>query len=333
MRSFAELPAQIEALAREHERIAVVLLDAFGWAFVQRHAEHPFLQKLQIEKVAAQFPSTTTAHLTTLYTGLPVSEHGLYEWRVYEPSIDAVIRPLPFLPARDDDPPLTIDPRDVLPPTRFFERVPALVLQPQAITGSRYGSVALAGAEVAGFETIEEGVARLGKAPGLTFLYWDRIDAVGHKHGPSSAAFDHTARRALDALEQVDTPMLVTADHGQIDVEVTDALDVLWPPLLEHLKLHPAGSARDMFLHVHDPETVVAELSKRLGVQAQVCLAAELFPNAGPRLRARLADVCVLPAPGRMVGLRAFASYERHFKGHHGGLTPEESETWIGLQA
>jgi hypothetical protein len=331
LRGFAELPARIEALVREHERIAVVLLDAFGWAFVQRHADHPFLRRLEIEKVAAQFPSTTTAHLTTLYTGLPVEEHGLYEWRTYEPLIGDVIRPLLWAPARDGDPPLTIDPGQVLPPGRFFQRVPGLVLQPQAITGSRYGSVALAGAEVAGFETIEEGAALLGQAPGLTFLYWDRIDAVGHKHGPSSAAFDHTARRALDALAQVDTPMLVTADHGQIDVDVTDELDALWPPLLEHLKLHPAGSARDMFLHVRDPETVVAELGERLGDRAQVCLAAALFPHAGERLRERLADVCVLPAPGRMVGLRAYPSYERRFKGHHGGLTPEESETWIGM--
>ena len=47
-----------------------LLLDAFGWAFVQRHADHPFLKRLVIEPVASQFPSTTTAHLTTLYTGL-----------------------------------------------------------------------------------------------------------------------------------------------------------------------------------------------------------------------------------------------------------------------
>src|ERR1700709_635254 len=82
---FAELPGRIAALTREHERVAVVLLDAFGWAFVQRHADHPFLRRLKIEPVASQFPSTTTAHLTTLYTGLPVERHGLYEWQIYEP--------------------------------------------------------------------------------------------------------------------------------------------------------------------------------------------------------------------------------------------------------
>jgi predicted AlkP superfamily pyrophosphatase or phosphodiesterase len=308
-----------------------VLLDAFGWAFVQRHAAHPFLQRLEIKQIASQFPSTTTAHLTTLYTGLPVEEHGLYEWRVYEPSAAAVIRPLPFLPAGDDDPPLTIDPRDVLPPARFFERVPATVLQPEAIMDSRYGAVALAGARVSGFATIEEGAARLADAPGLTCLYWDRIDAIGHRHGPSDPLFDAEILRALDALAKVDTPLLVTADHGQIDVHVTDELDVIWPPLLAHLTQYPAGSARDMFLHVDEPEAVVEALATRLGDRARVCLAAELFPKAGPRLRARLADVAVLPAPGRMVGLQTFASYERRFKGHHGGLTPEESETWIGM--
>src|SRR3954451_11556277 len=99
--SFAELPDLIEALAREHERLAVVLLDAFGMAFVRRHADHPLLRRLESEPLRSQFPSTTTAHLTTLYTGLPVEEHGLYEWRVSEPLVGDVIRPLPFLGSDD----------------------------------------------------------------------------------------------------------------------------------------------------------------------------------------------------------------------------------------
>src|SRR5690349_6319013 len=107
MRGFAELPARISALAAEHDQLAVVLLDAFGWAFVQRHGDHPLLQRLEIEPVASQFPSTTTAHLTTLYSGLPVSEHGLYEWRCYEPLAGRVVRPLRFMEI-DSDTPLPI---------------------------------------------------------------------------------------------------------------------------------------------------------------------------------------------------------------------------------
>jgi hypothetical protein len=308
-----------------------VLLDAFGLAFVERHADHPLLRRLEIEPVASQFPSTTTAHLTTLYTGLPVEQHGLYEWLVYEPSLDTVINPLPFA---GPDGPLTIDPRVLVPGPTVFEQldVPARVLQPAQIADGQYNRAAFAGATVDPFERFEDAVERLAATPGLTCLYWDRIDAHGHVHGPSSAEFDAAALAALDALEGVrGTFMLVTADHGQIDVRDIDFLDVEWPPLTEHLRHGPAGSARDCFLHVRDPETVVGELSAALGERAEVRLAAELFPDAGPRLLARLADVCVLPAPGRMAWLAADPSRQLKFKGHHGGLTPEESRTWIGM--
>ena len=60
-------------------------------------------------------------------------------------------------------------------------------------------------------------------------------------------------------------------------------------------------------------------------------LAADLFEDPGPRLRARLGDVCVLPAPGRMAWLEAHPSFQLRFKGHHGGRTQEESETWVGI--
>jgi predicted AlkP superfamily pyrophosphatase or phosphodiesterase len=329
---FAELPGRIAALTREHERVAVVLLDAFGWKFVQRHVEHPFLRRLAIEPVASQFPSTTTAHLTTLYTGLPVEQHGLYEWQVYDPGLDTIILPLPFV---DADGPLALDPRELVPGPTLFEQldVPSLVLQQSTIWPGKYGSAVFTGARVEAFERFEEATAQLG-GRGLTYIYWDAIDATGHRHGPSSAEFDAASLAALDALERVrDTFILVSADHGQIDVGAhIDFLDELWPPLLEHLTQRvPAGSARDCFLHVRDPDTVVGELSARLGERAEVRLAAELFPDAGPRLLARLADVCVLPAPGRMAWLRSHPSRQLRFKGHHGGRTPEESETWIGI--
>ena len=66
-------------------------------------------------------------------------------------------------------------------------------------------------------------------------------------------------------------------------------------------------------------------------VQVAELEARGLFGDVGPRLRARLADVCVLPAPGRMAWLRSAASVEQRFRGHHGGLDPEECETWLGV--
>jgi hypothetical protein len=361
VRGFAELPGHVLSLAGGGaERVALVLVDALGHAFLERHAEHPLLQRLEITPIASQFPTTTTAHLTTLYTTLPVGEHGLYEWNVYEPALDAVILPLPFVHAGRPGRPLPLSPHSLVPGPTLFERLDAAgttctALQPKPIARSRYGDAALHGARVVPFAGLHEAPDALAAAlaqPGFVYLYWDGVDYTGHKHGPSSAAFDRAARAALDAIDAgirrapPGTRLLVTADHGQVDVDpgLVDLLDLVWPPLLSRLRrdarrrpLPPAGSARDCFLHVAPgrAQEVAAALAYRLEDRAEVRLVEQLvadglFGTVGPRLRARLGDVCVLPAPGRMAWLAAFPGPERHFRGHHGGLTAAERDTWLG---
>ena len=334
MTGFAELPGRIAALTREHERVAVVLLDAFGWKFVQRHADHPFLRRLEIEPVASQFPSTTTAHLTTLYTGLPVEQHGLYEWHVYDPGLDTIILPLPFV--RADDGPLPLDPRDVVPGPTLFEQldVPSLVLQQSTIWPGKYGSAAFAGARVLPFERFEEATAQLGGA-GLTYIYWDAIDATGHRHGPSSREFDAAALAALDALDA--RARHVHPRHRRPRADRRGRAHRLPRRAVAAAARAPARSragglrARLLPARARAGDGRRASSRRAWASTPRCVLAAELFPDAGPRLLARLADVCVLPAPGRMAWLRSNPSHQLRFKGHHGGRTPEESETWVGI--
>jgi Type I phosphodiesterase / nucleotide pyrophosphatase len=349
---FAALPATVERLLTGRpgglpglpdrcERVGVVLLDAFGRCFLERHADHPFLRRLRITGLSAQFPSTTTAHVTTMHTGRPVGEHGLYEWHVYEPAVDAIITPLRFshagAHARNT---LALDPAALIAGDTLYQRLEAAgarstVLQPAAFSPSTYDGVAAAGADLRPFARFDDGVAVLFDAlqrPGYTYLYWDHIDAMGHTHGPESPQFDGAAVQALDALERglrriPGALLLVTADHGQVAVDPArvDYLDELWSGLVPLLRHRPAGSARDVFLHTRSPEEVIGGLAERLGDGARVCRADELV-TPGPRL----ADVCVLPAPGRMAWLRSAAGVATTFRGHHGGLHADETETWVG---
>ena len=48
-----------------------------------------------------------------------------------------------------------------------------------------------------------------------------------------------------------------------------------------------------------------------------------------PRLAARLGQVAVLPAPGREAWMLSAAGPERVFRGHHGGLDPAETATYL----
>ena len=356
MRSFADIPPYVERLllSGERERVGVVLLDGFGRRFLERHASHPFLRRLTVTELATQFPSTTTAHVTTMHTGRPVGEHGLYEWNVYEPALDAVVTPLRFQRSGDERSGTLrasgLDPQVFIDGTTLYERlaaagVPSVVMHPSSFSPSTFDGVSTAGARLAPFATFPEGVAAFFAAlaePGYASLYWDRIDAQGHHHGPASPEFDAAALEALDALERglrsvPGALVLVTADHGQVAVNPfrVDYLDDLWPELRSRLSHHPAGSARDVFLHTTDTQEVVEELTARLEDRAEVHAVADLvatgaFGSPGPRLLQRLADVCVLPADGRMAWLRSAASVESHFRGHHGGRHPDEVDTWVG---
>jgi hypothetical protein len=353
----------------------VLLLDAFGWAFVQRHLDHGLLRRCSVlAPVASQFPSTTTAHVTTMHSGLPVGEHGLYEWRVLEPSAGRAIIPLTSSWAdagpRDGLRAAGVPPERYVPVPSLYERlgaqgVEALALEPAAFCPSTYDEVALRGARVLTHTGLPDAAAQLaralaapGEAPRYVFAYADEIDHAGHGDGPSSPAFAAACRATLDGLEQAlfgpDAPrfapgtrLLLTADHGQVDVHPsrTDHVDELWPELPGLLRrgaggrpLAPCGSARDLFLHVEAEhvDAVVTGLRDRLPGGSRVlattdAVAAGWFGAVGPRLRQRLAEVLVLPAPGRMAWWSTLGGGTHRFRGHHGGRTPEESTTFLGI--
>lgn len=350
MRSFADIPGEIVRRTAGGERIVLILLDALGLELLMRERDHPLVTRLEVMALDSQFPSTTAAHVTTMQLGLPVEEHGLYEWRVLEPALGEVIVPLRFCrDASNVDAELDgrLDPRALIASATLYETLQtrSVAVQPVGISGSPYDRAATAGAGSIRFERLEDGLEELLAAMradrelGYAYVYWPVIDAVGHRYGPSSPQFRAVAREALDAVgRHVDAfstlgvSTLLTADHGQIDVhpDRVDYLDGIWPELGRHLSQRAAGSCRDVFLHVADDvDHVISNLAERLGDRAVVCRALDLFPRAGPRLTARLGDIAVLPAHGREAWLKATPSVETWNLGQHGGRTIDETATYL----
>ena len=87
VKSFADIPAEVRRRVDSDERLALIFLDAFGLEFLERDRDHPLIERLEVTPVSAQFPSTTTAHVTTMHFGVPVHEHGLYEWTCSSPRL------------------------------------------------------------------------------------------------------------------------------------------------------------------------------------------------------------------------------------------------------
>jgi len=353
-------PEVLGGLDRRWSHVVLVIVDGFGWSAAERHADHAFLRRVAAEGVVAQltsqFPSTTAAHMTTLHTGVPVGASGIYEWFQFEPALDRLIAPLLFSYAGDDQRETLrgsgLDPAALYPPETVYERLAAAgvascAVQHEAIAETTFSRAMLRGAAVRPFRTEDGWVGEAAVARrGYTVVYVDDVDATGHEHGPESDQHAAAAAHVLDGLARLaeelpaDTLLLVTADHGQVRVHpaTTVFVNERLPELARHLRrgddgrpLAPAGSARDLFLHVlpghvDDVEWLLEDL---LGETAAVRPTGELveegvFGEAGPRLRERIGDLVVLPAPGESVWWREPGRFDMRFRGHHGGLSPEE---------
>jgi Type I phosphodiesterase / nucleotide pyrophosphatase len=357
-RCFDALPAAIRRLLESHARVVVVLFDAFGWRFFERHGEHPLFRDAHAERWTSQFPSTTAVHSTTINTGLPLAQHGLYEWFVYEPQLNRLIAPLPFSFAGDAERETLfaagLEPADLFPFETLYRQleVPSFATLPALVALSAASRCLLDGATVHGFEDPAEGAAWLagvlaGQERAYGTMYLPALDALMHLEGPDSASVDPLVEEMLTALGAARWPegtlLLLTADHGctAISPERTAYLNVDWPELAQHLAagadgkpLAPAGSARDLFLHVLPDrlDEVAARLGRLLEGRADVervdaLLEAGVFgPDVSDRLLGRLANLVVLAHAGEAVYWLEPGRFEQTFLGQHGGLSPDEMD-------
>ena len=137
---------------------------------------------------------------------------------------------------------------------------------------------------------------------------------------------------------------MLTTDHGasEVDPKTTIFLnkEERFKGVERFLKrnktgdlLVPAGSPRDMFLHVKDNLLDEAQsfLAKGLDGKAEVVKADWLMKNGyfGPEIsqkfRARVGNLVILPYRYESVWWYR-DHFVKHFFGNHGGLTPQEME-------
>jgi len=232
----------------------------------------------------------------------------------------------------------------------------------RSYAGSAYNRIASAGAEVVGHGTLAEALVQLKEAiaqtdgKALLDFYWASIDTIAHLYGPGTAhhaaevaSFWRTFDDVFRDVESPDTLYLFIADHGHVyaDRSKTFYINERIPELAGCLPLsptgnpiYPNGSPRDVFLHVK-PElkaTAIELLRKELEDAALVmpmeaAIDGGLFgpQPVGAELRRRVGDILILPYLGRFVWWREPGVMENRFYGHHGGLTPEEAITVLGV--
>jgi predicted AlkP superfamily pyrophosphatase or phosphodiesterase len=335
-------PGLLTGISPPYDTVILFYIDAFGWRFWEEHCEKsPFLKRMKSEglvsKITSQFPSTTSAHVTTIHSGLPVGQSGVYEWQYYEPLLDAMFSPLLFSFAGDKQRETVnkadVDLAQIFPQGTIYRRlrsdgVRSCVLQNRIYNATTYSKHLLKGSRIVSYTTFPQALVSLGQllaqqdTPTYYFLYFDPIDMICHQFGPGSPELAAEIETFLMIMEQIflkqlaqahgRTLFMMTTDHGQVEVDRETTIylnrDPQFSGIEKYLRsnrngqlLVPAGSPRDMFLYIKEGllDEAVTFLRNRLGPIAEVHPTTDLI--AGGLFGTKTLDESFLSRVGDLV--------------------------------
>ena len=323
-------------------RACVVLVAGLGHLNLAERGGHaPFLRSLlgSSQPLLSTFPSTTATAVAAFGTGRGPGETGMLGYTVRVPATGR----LGNLVSWTDMP----DATQWQPHPTVFERlvsdgVRVTSVGPARFHGSGLTAAALRGAAYVPAESLPhrvDAVVRALREPGLTYLYWHDVDKTGHHHGWGSwqwgealTELDGELARLARSLPR-DTLLLVTADHGMVDVDPARRRDVGTDPVLGAQVATTGGEPRALHLHVEDgvdPQVVATRWRGELGDDAVVrtrdeAVDAGWFGPVEDRVRPVVGDVVVaMTGTATVVDSRTQTPASIALRGVHGSLTARE---------
>lgn len=337
--------ARALGLDREARTAIVVLIDGLGEQQLREYSGYtPFFRSLAASRrtLSAGFPSTTANSLSSLATGRLPGAHGVVGYRVLDPEKDAVFNQLTWN--------LDVDPVAWVPDATLFERlsdaaVDVVSLGEKKFAGRGLNRASLRGGRFRASKTLEERCEQAlaeTRAPGrrLVYLYWGNLDKTGHVHGSESEAWTEELERVDLALSRLaadlphDSTMLVTADHGMVDIDHDRRLDLADAPALKIGLRHVGGEPRALHLYTEPgAEADVGDAwretvgDRGLILPKSEAIARRYFGPVAPHVHSRIGDYLVICADGfAVVDSDVESASALALIGHHGSTTERELE-------
>jgi hypothetical protein len=323
--------------------VCVVIIDGLGRRLLEEApADAPFLSSLLSggRELTAGCPSTTATSMGSFGTGLPPGQHGLLGYEVMDPDRGVLLNELKWDPGTD---PLAWQPHLTLFEIMADDGVAVTRVGNPEFDGSGLTLAALRGGDFVGAKRLSSrvdiAVAALA-SPGrnLAYLYWGDLDGAGHAHGWRSLNWSRELRHVDQEMARLarrlpaDTLLVVTADHGMVDVPHADRVDLAEHPELADGVRILGGEARFAQAYCEPGQTaaVATRLAEALGDRAWVytrdqAIDAGWFGPVDNRVRPRLGDVLVAGIGSfALVDSRTATPHVLRLIGQHGSLTADE---------
>lgn len=353
------------------EKIILLLIDGLGYVSWQNYCQD-ISKKMEVFPLTSVFPSTTPAAITTINSGLLPSQHGLPEWFVYLKEIDRIIESLPFTPLGEKGPDYLASKgyngsllfnKETVHEKLAKKHIKSYTFLPKDYADSVYNKAVLKKSITVPYSKAPDLISSLfpclknepGKA--YYYIYWDKVDGISHKFGPSSKKYKEAVEEVLkDVIKRImkeysfskDTILLITADHGQISTNPEKTIYLnQFLKLEKNLRISknnriipPWGNVHDVFLDIKKDklEETFSYLSHELKGKATVIKISDaisygLFGKSvlSQRFMDRIGNVLILPNSKNTVWYKYSKDYKYNLLGHHGGLSKEEMLIPFGI--
>ncbi len=335
-------------------RVCLLVADGLGFqALLAAGAWAPTLAAAAARSrpLTTGFPSTTAASLCSIGTGRPPAEHGLVGYTIALPGMDRAFNCLRWSPygmgaakdLRD-----RVVPEELQPNETAFERaardgVEVTLVGQRKFAKSGFTRAALRGGSYYGVHSLGDQVTAVARAlrvgrRSFVYAYDPALDRTGHVRGVGGEAWrlqlahvDLLVRHLVERLPG-DAALVVTGDHGMVDVRPEDRIDLAdHPDLAAGVRLLGGeGRARHVYAEPGAAGDVLAAWQALLGQSMWIVSGEEAIESGwfGPRMpawvRPRVGDV--VAAAFGLVGVvqREVDPTQAQLIGHHGSMTEAE---------
>ncbi len=241
-----------QKLKNNYKNIVFIVLDGMGEQILKNASPDGFFRDNEIQCITSVYPSTTTAALTTYYSGKPPYETAWIAWsqyfKEYGRAIDMLSHKESYLKEDISNAKINVFEK-IINYTPIFERieeaspdVKAYEIVPDYSDRRSKRSIRA--------NTIEEICENIklicsSKDQNFVMAYCDTPDTLLHKYGCTSIEVKNMIKNAENCVEKLkeelsnDTVIIICADHGHKDID--KVYDLLEYPEIQDCLIMPAS--------------------------------------------------------------------------------------------
>ncbi|MDR1905752.1 MAG: alkaline phosphatase family protein [Clostridiales bacterium] len=325
----ATLPLLDASLSGGYKNVVLLIMDGMGSEMLKKHIPDGFLSSHKKTDLSSVFPSTTTAALTSLCSGLTPAEHGWMGWSCYFNDLNICVD---LFNNKD-----SFTGKHIGKPHLASSRMPYRDIWNDFDVKSHVVSP-FSKYKIRSLKQLCRVAARLCKKRGKKFIYsyFDNPDAIAHVHGTDSLNLKTALKKYDDLIARFakkvkNTLVIITADHGLTDAKLYDAED--YPDITECLYAKPSLEPRALsffvkpeFLSVF-PERFKAAFGDAFILKSGKEFLDEKFSGIGnphPETLNFVGDYMALAVGDIALSSKNQNGFIYDYKANHSGLTEEE---------